>query len=205
MMSRDALVGRIADILSRTNTPGAEELVQRLIANLPEKLTTNGPPVPVMTKFHADLLHKLSEPVARSGVSDSDELIRVLQLNLLALKPEEKISRFRSLAAAGSYPYIESLALERDLFDVGGLTMRLRLSRRDQRDAPKLEVIFEGVVDLKLDDLNGIPVVVLGITSVRERQLEDITFRVEELGGDAIFSFLCADFSWRVLDAGEVG
>ncbi len=47
------------------------------------------------------------------------------------------------------------------------------------------------------------PVLVLAVTSVRERQLENIAFRVVEIGSDYVLSFFCADFSWKVLDAGE--
>jgi hypothetical protein len=106
---------------------------------------------------------------------------------------EKEIDAFCNLGRS-RYGVLKSLELSRSFGPEGssGYTLRMVLVRNDL-ETPGLNVTFEGVRNLKIENIEHMDVLVLDITSIRERQLEGLNYQVVENEEDAI-SFLCRDF-----------
>ena len=75
--------------------------------------------------------------------------------------------------------------------------LRIRLAPLEQGPA-RLEIEFVGVRNLRVGDMHGLLVLQLDVQSIRGDQLEGLAFKVQEQECRT-FSFVCSDFSWKLL------
>jgi hypothetical protein len=109
---------------------------------------------------------------------------------------DEIITHYHSLSPY-TYGFLESVSVRRAIQGSGPLERQLNvelslvMTPLDHVDG-KLRVVFQGVKNLHLRDLNGIERFAIEIRSLAGHQLEDLRFGVEEAECRAL-SFECYD------------
>ena len=108
------------------------------------------------------------------------------------------IEEFRALSPL-KYGFLEALELFREIRPNGCSDFRLRLVMAPPgMDATRLVLVFEGVRDLRIGHLEGLFKLVLGITPIKDSQMEDLNYKVIEQEYDAI-SFSAANLRASLL------
>ncbi len=89
------------------------------------------------------------------------------------------------------YKYIKEIHLTRSLESYEGLLydMELVLSQFPY-EYDEVTILFEGIKDIRLSDLNNCLPIGIKIEDISNNQLEEINFKVEDVG-EELFSFCC--------------
>lgn len=93
------------------------------------------------------------------------------------------------------YGYLKEMYLKRDITDEGCTDYQLRIVLADfpfYEGDEVLKIIFNGVKDLKIGNLEGLFILVFDIIDVSNRQLENIKYRIYEIEQKAL-SFYCKE------------
>lgn len=96
------------------------------------------------------------------------------------------------------YKYIKEIHLSRSLesYDELLYDMNLVLSQFPY-EYDEVTILFEGLKDIQLSDLNNCLPIEIKIEDISSYQLENINFKVEEVG-EELFSFCCRNI--RIID-----
>lgn len=121
---------------------------------------------------------------------------------------DEVVSRYYSLSSY-KYQFLESLSLRRSMEDRSSsehylnVQLSLVMATFDQGYVDgKLNVVFDGVRNLQVGDLNGILSFILEVRSLAGHQMEGLRFGVEETEYRAL-KFECFDVKVEVIREGE--
>jgi len=97
------------------------------------------------------------------------------------------------------FGFLECLELRQSVQPEGwsGFTLKLWLRSSTTLGAKCLNLVFNGVHDLRIGSLEGLLKFFLEIRSIREQQMEAHNYRVVETEHNA-FTFFCSDFSFTL-------
>lgn len=111
----------------------------------------------------------------------------------------DKIDRYWALSPQ-KFQYLESVELHRkvDQASTDRYQLTLTLLAEPQSESARGRFTFYGVQELRFGPLDGLLRLAIEITDVRERQLEDISFRVVDSEHQAV-EFWCRDFELHAL------
>ncbi len=93
-----------------------------------------------------------------------------------------------------SYSYIQNFSLTRKIDDEGATpyVLDLALCEFPNYGDTLLHLQFSGVLDIKIDTLDGLYNVILSIDDISANQMEGINYRVVDVSGNNL-SFLCRE------------
>ncbi|EDT6694646.1 hypothetical protein AH716_004384 [Salmonella enterica subsp. enterica] len=110
-----------------------------------------------------------------------------------------EINTFRSLYDL-QFKYLQSIACERsvDASSDGTYQIILVLSRYDDIYPKRMRMVFEGAIDVKIGDINGLWGMLIDIEDIKNNGLENIYFIVREIEYNT-FSFMCKSFNTELI------
>ncbi len=93
------------------------------------------------------------------------------------------------------YKYIKEINLSRSLDSEEGLLYDMKLVfSKFPYEYDSFSILFEGVQDIHLSDLNNCLAVAIKIEDISSYQLEGVHFKVDEVG-EELFSFYCKNIT----------
>ena len=111
------------------------------------------------------------------------------------------IEQFQAIQRDIKPRHIDTLEVRQTRADIGNIVdMMLALSPLDTNDSRQVILSFHGVAGLRFTPgNNALDLSLLEIYSIKDRQWENIKYKVAETE-DELLSFFCADFSVTVMN-----
>jgi hypothetical protein len=103
-----------------------------------------------------------------------------------------------------TFRFIERIYVSRNFDDTGELRLEVTLAKRPEPLTSRLSVLFHGIRDLHIQNLEFMVGVMLVVRSIRADGLEDLNYRVVD-DENNILRFLCRDFEILVTDQTALG